>query len=868
MYLNAKITPKGMTLSLEPAATNLDRHDLLAWQNVLREASLKLTEIAINHSDKQTKKLINTTNNLLRSNTPLSEEEINLLAEFEQNKFQSLITTKIRKLERDKVPNPTLPELIPYDYHAIARQPTVSAKGHASVNAPCDASIVNLSDTSLSADEVKLLSKGLNFCPTTRLFDEYHLLRDLDNFARNLRLREYFLDRPLNPEKTYRHRTNDWTPSSSRDKCLDLYITAVQKDILQEYHKQKGRRENLTKPEKACLKNLASRTDIIIKPADKGGAIVVMNTTDYIEEAYRQLSESKFYERLQGDPTGEHAQIVTTELKKLLDAERINHGAYKLMRPAQPRPGRFYMLPKIHKPGNPGRPIISGIGTVTEPISGYIDSLIRHIPGTLESYVKDTTDFLRDISDLPVPENSYLVTLDVSSLYTNIPHDDGIAALKNMYAQHRQPNTPDCLTIEILTRLVLELNSFEFNQDYFRQVSGTAMGTKMAPNYANIFMGKLESEFLTRCSFKPLLYRRYIDDIFLVWTHGEDELLEFIDSYNTVHPSIHFTHTYSQATINFLDVTITIEEGKLFTTLYRKPTDRQQYLHYQSDHPRHCKNSIPYSQAHRFKRICSSDTDFVANTERLKTMLCKQRYPPRVIDDAVQKAKTLNRTDLLAKRTPQQCPQRTNLCLTYSANFPNINKILKRHYNILEQSERLKRAFPSSPGVVYRRSRNLRDTLVKSAINAPPPNSACRPCLKPRCLVCNAMQETSRATSTQSKFSVNIRGNLTCDSSNVIYLLECSVCNLQYIGQTETPFRIRFNNHRAHAKSTPSLPLSKHLNLPGHSFEKLTVTLLETGFKSNREREQRESYLIYRFNTIERGINEHPGTLATIRTLK
>lgn len=87
---------------------------------------------------------------------------------------------------------------------------------------------------------------------------------------------------------------------------------------------------------------------------------------------------------------------------------------------------------------------------------GYVKKLISHIPGTLKSYVKDTTDFLRDISDLRVPENSYLVTLDVSSLYTNIPHNDGIAALRNMYTQHRQPNTLDCLSIHMLTRLVLE----------------------------------------------------------------------------------------------------------------------------------------------------------------------------------------------------------------------------------------------------------------------------------------------------------------------------------------------------------------------------------------------------------------------------
>lgn len=90
---------------------------------------------------------------------------------------------------------------------------------------------------------------------------------------------------------------------------------------------------------------------------------------------------------------------------------------------------------------------------------------------------------------------------------------------------------------------------------------------------------------------------------------------------------------------------------------------------------------------------------------------------------------------------------------------------------------------------------------------------------------------------------------------------------MQYIGQTRTAFRLRFNNHKSHAINLPALPLSKHLALPKHSFDKLSVTLLESGFKSNREREQRESYLIYRFNTIKQGINESPGTLASIKML-
>lgn len=135
------------------------------------------------------------------------------------------------------------------------------------------------------------------------------------------------------------------------------------------------------------------------------------------------------------------------------------------------------MLPKIHKAGNPGQPIVSGSGMITEPISGHLDSWIRRIPLTLNSYITDTAHFLREISDLRVPEGSYLVTLDVSSLYTNTPHGDRIAFLIEMHELHRQVDTPDTHVISTLTHLFLELNSFEFNKEYYRQVNGTAMDT-------------------------------------------------------------------------------------------------------------------------------------------------------------------------------------------------------------------------------------------------------------------------------------------------------------------------------------------------------------------------------------------------------
>ena len=114
----------------------------------------------------------------------------------------------------------------------------------------------------------------------------------------------------------------------------------------------------------------------------------------------------------------------------------------------------------------------------------------------ISSYIRDTTDFLNKLHNLPhLPPGSLLVTLDVSSLYTNIPHDEGVAACEEAL-NSRELLIPRTADLCRLIKLILSTNSFTFNEEYYLQVHGTAMGTRMAPSYANLFMGKLEQQFL------------------------------------------------------------------------------------------------------------------------------------------------------------------------------------------------------------------------------------------------------------------------------------------------------------------------------------------------------------------------------------
>ena len=148
---------------------------------------------------------------------------------------------------------------------------------------------------------------------------------------------------------------------------------------------------------------------------------------------------------------------------------------------------------------------------------------------------------------------------------------------------------------------------FEFNSKCFLQTSGTAIGTNMAPAYAKIVMSIFGRNLQTGSCSKTLVWLRYIDDILAIWTYGEDKFKDCLSYFNSIHSSFQFTCNYSNECVQFFDVSVSVENsGSIATDMYVKPTDTHQYLQATSCHPNHTKRSIPYCQALRILRICSS----------------------------------------------------------------------------------------------------------------------------------------------------------------------------------------------------------------------------------------------------------------------
>ena len=218
-----------------------------------------------------------------------------------------------------------------------------------------------------------------------------------------------------------------------------------------------------------------------------------------------------------------------------------------------------------------------------------------------------------------------MVTADVVGLYPNILHETGLNALREALDNRQNKYIPTDNLLK-MAEFILKNGYFEFNGKVKKELLGTAIGTKFAPTYAGIFMDKLESDFLKSQELTPLLWYRYIDDTFFIWTHGEEKLAIFLNDLNNYHPNIKFTIESNKDHIPILYLSVKLSCNKLSTDLYVKSTDRHQYLHYTSSHPEHTKKSVVYSQALRLSRICSKEKDFEKHICEMKSWFSQRRY--------------------------------------------------------------------------------------------------------------------------------------------------------------------------------------------------------------------------------------------------
>ena len=591
--------------------------------------------------------------------------------------------------------------------------------------------VVNLTDIQLSIEQLKVLSYGPKFITSQHTGpNSVRLSRDLQKFkCRIKRLYQawsYNQERPncklqSTVQRLYRSTQHGGLEREFHSGSPSLELTMSQLhlhiDSLLYQHNQRQVPVSHTHKVLNEIKTLKKQHRLIFKRADKGGALVIMTAKQYTGKVLKHLQDNTTYHHLGAtDPTSRMCASITNFLQRLAREGLIDTNTLSLLTPVanNTRSGLFYILPKIHKPDVPGRPIVSSCGSHTERMSAFVDDALKPLRKHIKSHVRDTQDFLQKISNVIIKEKSLLVTLDVSALYTNIEEPHGIEAVRSFVNKHKAIyKGPHISALADIIHMILSTNYFMFDDQYYLQISGTAMGTRFAPSYADIYMAEVEEHYIMTQEYKPSLFLRYLDDIFLIWEHGDKLLNAFISGLNRIHTRLKFTATISTTNVAFLDLDVYIEGEKLKTDLYVKPTDVHNILPFFSQHSPTTKWGIIKAQSIRYLRIISDPNLLILRLYNLYLLFCAKGYPQRkTLSTIVNTYRTYSCK--ISKHKKRNLTQGNALMITpfhpsIKPTFKHLYEtVLKPHFNKHMQLHK------TQVTTVFSRDKNLGDHLIRT----------------------------------------------------------------------------------------------------------------------------------------------------------
>ena len=355
--------------------------------------------------------------------------------------------------------------------------------------------------------------------------------------------------------------------------------------------------------------------NLVIKPADKGGKIVVMSRDFYRKKVRQLIHNSTDYELIDNDKCSEPLERCNTtvrsvalSIKKL--APKYNELLDNICNTDQKsRLGIFYGLPKIHKSvyDPPMRPVVSQVNHPTYLLASKLDKIVQYnLFSKNEHLLRSTDDALNKLKAINGLTNHYLLTLDVKSLYTSIPLDEGI---KRFYAEAgvwlRSANkVQELIFIKKALPCILYNNYFEFENTVYRQTKGVAMGSPIGPSFANTFMLHIDRAIMGMEGVSK--YFRYIDDILIILDKNI-KLNEFLGTINTINKNILFENEGSTNRIDFLDLTLEIINGRIEHTIYEKEiSSMERYIHKSSLHNKRMLQGVVIGSVKRALKLCST----------------------------------------------------------------------------------------------------------------------------------------------------------------------------------------------------------------------------------------------------------------------
>ena len=546
----------------------------------------------------------------------------------------------------------------------------------------------------------------------------------------------------------------------------------IREQLLSESTKSRGSCKSslLTPRLRTAAEALKNNDDIIIRRADKAAVFVILDRPDYLAKTREILSDRSKFERIQRDPT---TQLKVT-LNKLISAANAAVGGLKF----EPivgefSPGYFYGNIKTHKPGNPIRPIISQTPCPSYDLAKRLNALIApFIPRTFS--LKSTDEFL-DI--LKVRERrGILASLDVQSLFTNVPVDETIDIILNYVFEH-ETLPPPSVPKEILRRMLsicTKESPFRCPEGkLYRQTDGVAMGSPLGVLFAEAYMAHVENEVFSGIA-TPHIYCRYVDDVFV---DIEDfDQLETLKTQLEAKSVLKFTIDSSvNNKLPFLDVDVDASSGKFITRVYRKPTNTGQCLSGQSECPDRYKKSVISAYVRRALKTCSSWDLIHQELERVRQLFADNHYSAAVVEDEIRRV-----IDAKLKKDAE------------SAEAADVAGAVAEEEGGSSGVKTHELWYQSQMSTAYKKDEKVLKDIVRRN---------CVPTKQNEKIALKIYYKSARVS------NLLMKNNLSADSSplsstNVVYVFKCPLgdCahrrNASYIGHTVTTLSRRITMHR------------------------------------------------------------------------
>jgi Reverse transcriptase (RNA-dependent DNA polymerase) len=519
---------------------------------------------------------------------------------------------------------------------------------------------------------IQVLALGTHFIPTPPP-DQSILHTAMSHFRRQIRLKWHFKDDPESPLPKWSIPSNWNPPSSSKSPHLEKLMDNLESD-LQNATTQEQYMLNFNPIHKRRLNTLLKSKEIMVITADKNLGYVIVDVPWYIDACLAHLNNQDSYKdvtsQFLGNDQGKSSinaivkniESLTTKFQEDLSPDELrficHQKEWSLI--------RFYITAKVHKSPIKGRPICPSMTWMTFNLSQWISAELQPFVDASENILKDTTELINILESNEIhtlirnkPKTLWLITADVEALYPNINTESGLQQINLLLQECSYPSSRREFLINSLA-LVLNENYVTFREKVYQQTNGTAMGSPMAPNFANLYMYQIEKKTVQLFKHKGLaFYTRFIDDIFAIFNGTRKEAMEFIQAMNSLHPTIKITHQISLESVPFLDVTITKghrykAKGILDISIHQKELNKYLYLPYHSYHTIAQKLGFIKGEAIRYVRLNSSKDKYDELLQLFIERLQRRGYPLNFIQKALKDIDYNKRTEYLTPHNKEE----------------------------------------------------------------------------------------------------------------------------------------------------------------------------------------------------------------------